>query len=237
MSTPAAAAWIGPEERDMNIPRIGMFAGWITLAGIFGYNITLSIAAGQRVSGTADVAAITSYYKQPIIAATTMWHFPVVVAILVFALALRETLAAQSGSRFLATLGLAFAIAEVPMILTEASLQAALVSVATAGGDVVGLFRFWDVLYNSATYVLEASWLACFGLAMRGVVGFPGWLPRYSYVVAAAQIVNMTAIWIGIPDSATLLGNALFGVWFGATSLGLGRVASQRRRMLTPAPA
>jgi len=221
----------------MNIARTGMFAGWISLVGIFGYHITLSIVAGQRVSGTADIAAITAYYKQPIVAASTMWHFPVVVAILVFALALRDTLAAHSNSRFLATLGLAFAIVEAPMLLTEASLQAALASVATTGGDVVGLFRFWDVLYNSAMYVLEAGWLACFGLAMRGVAGFPGWLPRYSYAVAAAQIVNMTAIWVGIPDSATLVGNLLFGVWFGVTSIGLGRVAGERSRMPVPATA
>ena len=53
------------------IARTGMFAGWLSLLGIFGYHISLSILAGQRVSGTTDVASITAYYRQTIIAAAS----------------------------------------------------------------------------------------------------------------------------------------------------------------------
>ena len=209
-----------------DIARTGMVAGWLTLIGIFGYHIGLTIAAGQRVSGTTDVSAIAAYYRQPIISAASLEQFPVAALMLVFVFSLRETLAASDQrARFFATLGVLFAVVELPVILVEVSLQAALVSVATAGGDVLGLFRFWDVVYNSGAYALEAGWLICFGLAMRQTAAFPRWLPRFSLVVAALQLVNMTAIWVGIPDAVTLVGNMLLAVWFGATSIGLGRVA------------
>lgn len=207
-----------------DVARAGMFAGWISLVGIFGYHIGLSILAGQRVSGTTDASAIAAYYKQPIIALASLEQFPVAAVMLVFMFALRETLAAAGPrARFFATLGLLFALTELPVILVEVSLEAALVTTATAGGDVLGLFRFWDVLYNSGAYVTEAGWLVCFGLAMRDTDVFPRWLPRFSLVVAFMQLVNMTAIWVGIPDAATLAGNMLLAVWLGASSVGLGR--------------
>jgi len=209
--------------------RLGAYAGWLSLAGIFGYHISLSIVAGQRVSGTADAAAIAQYYRQPIIAQVSIEQFIVLPIMFLFVFALREVCSgAGPRARFYATLGLGMALAEIPVILSEISLQAALVTTATSGGDVAGLFRFWDVLYNSGAYVLEASWLAFFGLALRDVAAFPRWLPRFSLIVAAAQVINMTAIWVGIPDTATLAGNLLLAVWFGAASVGLGRLASVR---------
>ena len=220
------------------IARTGMFAGWLSLLGIFGYHMSLSILAGQRVSGTTDVASITAYYRQTIIAAASPVMFLVLVAMLVFAFALRETLAvATPRARFLATLGLAFVIVEAPALLAQTALEAALVTVATAGGDVLGLFRFWDVLYNSGAYVLEAAWVASFGLAMRDVAAFPRWLPRFSYVLAGVLLVNMSAIWIGIPDVATLPGNMLLAVWFAGASVGLGRLVTARAPFAATVPA
>lgn len=211
-----------------DVARAGMLAGWISLVGIFGYHIGLAILAGQRVSGTTDASAIVAYYRQPIIGVASLEQFLVAATMLVFAFALRETLAAASPrARFFATLGLLFAIVELPIILVEVSLQAALVTTATAGGDVLGLFRLWDVLYNSAAYVTEAGWVLFFGLAMRDASAFPSWLPPFSYLVAIIQIVNMTAIWVGIPDTATLAGNLLLGVWFAASSFGLGRAVAR----------
>ena len=209
-----------------NVARIGAYAGWVSVIGIFLHNIGLMAIVGQRVSGTTDVAAIQEYYRHTIIAPASIAPFVVMIAVLVFTLALREILGALPGARFLANLGLLLAVAEVPVILTESSLQAALVTTATNGGDVLPLFRFWDVLYNSAAYALEAGWLAAFGLAMREARGFPRWLPRFSLVVAALQLVNMSAIWVGIPDSLTLVGNLAFGAWFVGASIGLGRVGA-----------
>ena len=220
-----------------NIARIGAYAGWISVIGIFAHNIGLTAIVGQRVSGTTDIAAIQDYYRHTIIAPASIAPFVVMVAILVFALSLREALGTLPAGRFLANLGILLAVAEVPVILTESSLQAALVTTATTGGDVLPLFRFWDVLYNSAAYVLEAGWVGAFGLAMRGAPAFPRWLPRFSLLVAALQLVNMTAIWVGIPDSLTLVGNLTFGAWFVGASIGLGRLAAAPARVIAMQPA
>ena len=83
--------------------------------------------------------------------------------------------------------------------LTGIAAQMSLVVIARSGGDVVPLFRFWDTLYNSGAYALEAGWVAAFGLAMRDVVGFPRWLTGFSLVTAAVLAINIFAIWIGSP--------------------------------------
>jgi len=222
---------------DTGIARLGAAAGWLSLAMIFGYHIGLTIVAGQRVSGTMDAAAIEGYYRSGVIAPASITIFLSVVPILIFALALREALATSAGTRFLATLALIFVVVELPGILVQGALEATLVTVATRGGDIVPLFRFWDVLYNSALYVLEAGWVTAFGLAMIGNPAFPRWLPRFSLVVAALQLVNMAAIWVGIPDQLTLAGNIGFGTWIGGASFGLTRLASASIRRMVAQPA
>jgi hypothetical protein len=48
----------------------------------------------------------------------------------------------------------------------------------------------------------------------------------------------MTAIWVGIPDSLTLVGNLAFGAWFVGASIGLGRLgAASKARIRVPQPA
>jgi hypothetical protein len=117
----------------------------------------------------------------------------------------------------------------VPLYLTEYTLQATLVSVVASGGDVVPLFRFWDILYNSATYILEAGYAATFALAMGDVRAFPRWMPRYGLVVALLLLVNVTALFVGIPDNLTLIGNLAFVGWFIGANIGLSRLARQAR--------
>lgn len=222
---------------DARIARLGSAAGWVSVAMIFGYHIGLSILAGQRVSGTTDVAAIEAYYRSGIIAPASIVAFLAVVPIAIFVLALRDALAVSPGTRFLATLGLVFVVIELPGIVTQSALEATLVTVASRGGDIVPLFRFWDVLYNSGLYVLEAGWIGAFGLAMIESPAFPRWLPRFSLVVAGLQLVNMTAIWVGIPDQVTLVGNIGFAIWFGGASVGLGRLAASPVRRVVAQPA
>lgn len=222
---------------DPRIARAGALAGWISLVGIFAYHVGLTIAVGQRVSGTTDAAAIQAYYRNSMIAPASVEQFLVLVPVAIFVLALREALATSPWTRFLTALALVFAVAELPTILVESSLQATLVTVAASGGDVVPLFRFWDVLYNSGLYVLEAGWIASFGLAMTESAAFPRWLPKFSLVVAGLQLVNMTAIWVGIPDQFTLVGNMGFAIWIGAASVGLGRLATKSVRQMVVQPA
>jgi hypothetical protein len=208
---------------DRSIARIGALAGVISLVGIFGYHLTLMAVAGQRVSGTIDPAAITAYYRNQSIAMLGVELFLVVIPVFIFVVALRETLSTTPWTQFLATIGLVAVTAEMAINLTGVAAQMALVVTARSGGDVVGLFRFWDALYNSGAYALEATWVAVFGLAMREVGGFPRWLPGFSLVTAALLAINVMAIWVGIPDAATLPSALFLGIWFAATSLGLAR--------------
>jgi hypothetical protein len=216
---------------DRSIARVGAWAGVVALIGIFGYHLALMAIAGQRVSGTGDATAITAYYQHAGIAALSVEQFVTLVAMLVFAVALRTVLAdvGSALARFVANVAMMAVMVEIAVIMSEVALQAALVTVAQRGGDATGLFRFWDVLYNSGAYALEATWVFGFGVATRGVAGFPVWLRTYSFVTAALLAVNISAIWIGIPDAATLPSALFLGVWLAATSYGLWRIASAER--------
>jgi hypothetical protein len=220
---------------DRSIGRVGAWAGVAALVGIFGYHLALMAIAGQRASGTTDAVAINAYYQHAGIAALSVEQFVTLIPMLVFVVALREQLSTAPWTRFLTTIALVAVTAEIAVLLSEVALQAALVATARSGGDAVGLFRFWDVLYNSGAYALEAVWVSAFGLAMRGVAGFPGWLPRFSFVTAALLAINITAIWVGIPDIATLPSAVFLGIWFGATSLGLHRAAAMPAPAMSPA--
>lgn len=222
---------------DRSIARAGAWAGVIALVGIFGYHLALTAIAGQRVSGTTDASAITAYYQQPVIALLSVEQFLVIIPMTVFVVALRESLMTTPWTRFLATIALVAVTAELAVLITEVAVQAALVATARSGGDAVGLFRFWDVLYNSGAYALEATWVAAFGLAMRQVAAFPGWLPRFSLVTAALLAINVSAIWVGIPDPATLPSALFLGIWFGAASFGLYRMATAPAPDVRPAAA
>jgi len=222
---------------DTRIASVGADARWLSLAMIFAYHIGLTILAGQRVSGTTDAAAIEAYYRNGVSAPASILTFLAVLPLSIFTLALREALGGSTRTRFLATLALVLVVVELPGILAQGALEATLVTIASRGGDIVPFFRFWDVLYNSGLYVLEAGWVAAFGIAMTGNPAFPRWLPRFSFAVAALQLINMTAIWVGIPDPVTLVGNMGFGIWIGAASFGLTRLAITSVRRMVAQPA
>lgn len=215
---------------DRSIARAGAWAGVIALVGIFGYHLALIAIAGQRVSGTTDQVAISAYYQHQEIALLSVEQFVVVILVLIFAVAIREAISTAPWTRFLGTVGLLAVVAELAVIVTEVAAQAALVATVRANGDVVGLFRFWDALYNSGAYALEATWVAAFGLAMRSVTPFPRWLSGFSVLTSALLALNVAAIWVGIPDVATLPSALLLGIWFAAASLGLARLAADPRR-------
>lgn len=219
-------------ELKSRVARVGAIAGWLTLLGILLFDVIgPMIVAGQRVSGTLDAGAITSYYGNSALQYFVPAVFLTAAMFLVFGVALFESLGVSEQARFHARLGLAFAIVEVPIIITKSALTATLVSIATSGGEVVSLFRFWDVLYNGGVYVVEAGLVLAFGLAMRYVPAFPRWMLRFSLLAGALQLVNMTALFVGIPDYATIVGNLAFVIWFAGANVGLTRIAWQPGRV------
>jgi len=95
-----------------------------------------------------------------------------------------------------------------------------------------------DIGHGCGHNLIAISNVGAFLLAaMRDVAVFPRWLPRFSLVVAALQLFNLSAIWVGIPDVLTLVGNLFFGVWFVAASVGLGRPAAGPARVVMAQPA
>jgi hypothetical protein len=222
---------------DRTIARVGSWAGLVTVVGIAGYQVTLQLLAGERVSGTVDVAAITAYYQHGSIAVLGVSQFVVLVPVVVFFVALRESTGGTSLARFFGTIALAAGIAQLPAVLVEISAQAALVVGVENGDAVVPLFRFWDVLYNSGIYVLEATWVAAFGLSMRASLGFPRWMSILSAVTATLLGINVVAIWMGIPDPATLPSAGFLVAWFIGASIGMRRLGAEARPVPVPSPA
>lgn len=222
---------------DRSVSRIGSWAGWLSLVGILGYHVALALMVGQRVSGTTDATAIKAYYGHPVVAAWGIEQFVVLVPVAIFAVAMRETLGVDSLGRLLTGVALVAVIAELPAILTEIAVQAALVSAVQAGESVVGLFRFWDVLYNSGTYVLEATWVLAFGLAMRDVAAFPRFMRWLSPVAALLLGINVVAIWVGIPDAATVPSAILLAAWLAGASFGLRRSSAVEATAIGMQPA
>lgn len=211
-----------------DVARAGAIAGWILLAGILILQVVIpSVIAGQPVSGIADPAAIAAHYDHAELGSLVALGFLLVLPLVVFAVALRETLVAAGSARFTATLGLVFLIVEAPLILAQFALQGTLVTLATSGEPVLPMFRFWDLLYNGAVYAIEAGVVVCFGLAAGGHAAFPRWLPAFGLVVGAIQIVNIGAVFGWIPAGATLIGNIGFAIWLGASSYGLTRVGRE----------
>lgn len=217
--------------------RIGAWAGFIAVIGIVGYHVALTLLAGQRVSGTADVGAVESYYGQSIVAVLGVTQFLVVVPFLVLSQALRQSLSGTEEGRFFAGIGGLAAAAQVAVVLTATAAQAALVVAVDAGETVSGLFRFWDALYNSGLYALEATWVLAFGLAMRADAAFPRVMSWLSPLAAALLAVNVFAIWLGIPDALTLPSAVAIAAWLGVASIGLKRRADTAMSEVAVAPA
>jgi hypothetical protein len=150
---------------------------------------------------------------------------------------MREVLGGGAYRRLLTGVALVAMIAELPAIITETAAQAALVSAVQAGDPVSGLFRFWDVLYNSGVYVLEATWILAFGLAMRGVPAFPRFMRWLSPLTATLLAINVSAIWVGIPDAATLPSAVLLAAWLAGASFGLRRFSAIEVGAIATQPA
>jgi hypothetical protein len=208
--------------------RAGAVAGWLTLLGILVFELIVpTLIAGQRVTATIDAGQIRAFYAHDALAPlVSLGVFAIVLAFIPFAVAIWTISEDEPRRRFLATVGLGFAVAAAPLYVAKSALAATLVTLAPTSSDPVPLFRFWDVLYNGGIYPLEAGWVLGLGLAIGGREAAPRWLGAISIVVAALQLVNATALFAGIPDGLTIPGNIALAVWLGSVSWTLGREAT-----------
>jgi hypothetical protein len=60
---------------------------------------------------------------------------------------------------------------------------------------------------------------------MRDAAAVPAFIRWLSPLTALLLGINVFAIWVGIPDAATLPSAFLLALWLAGASLGLGRLA------------
>ena len=220
-----------------SVQKLGGIAGLLTVIGIILFGIVVpSAIAGQRISGTLEISQILSYYNHPALIGTFWTIGPVVFFFLLFILAIYQTLRdyASPVTRLLLLAAVLAVVIEVPLLITQMSLQWTLVTIAgqhAAATDLATrtsletaglvIFRFWDILYNSLLYWTEAAYLIFFSFVFLKTRVFAHWIGWLSLATGAYQIFNTTAIPLGVPDTLTLPGNILFMVWFFAVSLSL----------------
>ena len=196
--------------------------GLLVLAGIVAFEVVgPQVVAGPRVTGDVDETAVRAYYSHAALAPFALGVFVAAMLFIAFAGALRRTVTGDTIAAYFAGLGFAFAVAEAALLVAKSALHVALVELATGGGEVMPLFRFWDLLYNSGLYAVEAALLLAFGLAWLAPGPTPRWLGVLSLVAAALQGVNMLSLFLGFPDLWTLPGNLAFMAWFVGASLAL----------------
>lgn len=208
----------------MTSTRIGSLAGWLTLAGILAFEVVgPSLVVGQRLSGSTDRGAIEAYYANPVLLWFGLGQIAIIVGFIVFVAALREALIRREAATFWANTGFAFALVAAALLLVRSAVEMSLVRALAAGADILPTFFVWDFTYNAALYAMEAGYPLAFALAMMAGQVAPRWYLGLATVVSGLQVVNMTALVIGLPLAATLAGNLAFAAWFGATAWILGR--------------
>lgn len=228
------------QSTAVNSIKIGGAAGFLTVTSILVFAIIIpSAVAGNRVSGTTDASAILAYYNHPAL----VWAFWAsgigVLFTLVFIYGLYLALkskAASSGLTVILLAPVAMAVIEMSLLLVQWALQGTLVWVAgsqavaadaatrtTLAALAVGIFRFWDLLYNSLLYWLEGGFLLLFSLVILKTRGLSRGIGGLGIVAAAYQFFNSLAIPLGVPDTLTLPGNLLLVAWFLTASYSLFR--------------
>lgn len=220
----------------MSTARIGSIVGWLTLAAILISEVVIpSLLVGPPVSGSTDRALVEAYHAQDVLLALGLVQMVTIIGFLVFVTALRETVVRHEAAALPANVGFACAIVAAALLLVRTALQMATVRGVDAGSEVMATYFAWDFTYNTAVYAMEASYPLAFALAMAAWPGTPRWLVGLAGIVGVLQLVNMTALVVGLPFGATLPGTVAFVAWFASTAWVLGRMATAQ--LVVPRPA
>lgn len=214
--------------------RVGAWAGWIALVGILVMLVVLpSAIAGPPPVAVTDMTVVRGYFAHPELAwLLGLANTFLIVAVLPFGIALRERLSSTAAARSFSTLGLGFLVIASGIYLTQGAVAAALVQVSRDGGDLGGLFRFYDVLYNSAGDILEGSWVLGFSLGMASQAGpFPRWVAALGVIVGVSRWGKAVVPFIGpVPAAVPMVLGVLFFAWFAASVIGLTRSSAEPAR-------
>ena len=188
------------------------------------------LIAGQRATGTSDLAAITGFYSHPSMLPFWWQGGLSVLAIILFAALFRRYLLTFSASPAIAAaadFATTLVIAASPLYLLDAGLQSAMVQLVSAGeagrGALLGVFAAWDWVYNSFAYFLEAGYMAAWAFAAWRSGALPRWIAAIGALTAAGHLFNSQVLMSHLSDNLTLIPTVLFFVWFVSTGVYLIR--------------
>ncbi len=214
--------------------------GFVLVISAFIVNLGPTIIAGRNISGTLDASAILAFYDHPLFAGIYIYWSLTSFYLIILALALRYALKeaeASSLTELLIATAVALVIVEAVLVIVQSAVQSTLITIAgayaaagssaaRAGFEAVALslFRFWDIMWNSLLYWVEAGWLLCFSIVVlkgRTSAHWIGWVGGFA---AFLQVVSAMAIPLNFPAGLTFPGNLALAFWFIAVSTSLIRL-------------
>ncbi|HKZ53204.1 MAG TPA: hypothetical protein VJ085_07995 [Candidatus Acidoferrales bacterium] len=189
--------------------------------GVLVMQVGATAIAGQRVSGTSDVAALNVYYNHQSLMPIYWQGGLGLLGFALFVAAFRRYLQLQTESglmRLLIDAASIIGVIEVSVLLVVVSLQAAMVQIAAAGPQnssaLLAVFAAWDWTYNGLLYWTEVGWLSLFSVVGWRTGAFPRLLAAFGLIVSAFHLFHTTVLMLGLPDAVTIPGTILFVVWF-----------------------
>ena len=207
----------------------------ISVLSVLVLHLGPSFIAGQRVTGTSDVAAIAAFYAHPSML-PFWWQGGVsVLGINLFAVLFRRYLLTFPPSPTIAAgadFAMVLAAAAAPLYLLAAGLESAMVQLVSAGdagrGALLGVFAAWDWAYNSFAYFLEAGYMAAWAIVAWRSGALPRWIAAIGGLTAVGHLFNSQVLMSHLSDNLTLIPTAFFLVWFISTGVYLVRGGKAR---------
>ncbi len=221
--------------------RAGATFGWLAFLGVAVGLVALPMAiAGQPPNLASSAGDVRAYFAHSALAVINALSPLIVIAMIPFALALRNSLRiGDDRARLAADAGLLTLIVTVPLYVISSALGSTLVAAATGGWSTLdSLFRFYEVLYDGGADFLEGAWVGAFSIAMLGAPG-GRWLGWLGIGVAVSRWIKATGPVVALPDALALVGGVAFLVWFAWTVVWLTRQSANARAASVgiPAPA
>lgn len=209
------------------ITRLGAVAGWLGVGGVIaGLIVIPTVIAGQPPTAFTEPSAVQAYFAHPELAIIHGFVTGfIALAIVPFGLGLRAAVGTGSDrDRAFADVGLGLLVVAMGINLVSGALGAALVDIATRGGELGPTFRLHEVLYNGLADVLEGGWVAAFSLSMLGGA-MPRWLGWFGVALGLAHWVKALEPFVQLTPAIDLAFGPLLGIWLVATVVALTRIA------------
>src|SRR6266542_2325929 len=210
--------------------RMAGIALLITVLSVLVLHAGPGFIAGQRVTGTSDVAAIVAFYSHPSMLPFWWQGGLSVVGIFLFSVLFRRYVLTFSPSPAVAAttdFAAALMVAAAPLYVLAAGLESAMVQLVSAGEagrvSLLGVFAAWDWVYNGFAYFFEAGYMAGWAIVAWRTGALPRWIAVVAGIAAVGHLFNSQVLMSHLSDDLTLVPTAFFFIWFVGTGIYLVR--------------